>query len=136
MNEVITHINEDLKLTVVDSFSDWGDKMSILRKNPECPLKENQVVIGYEGPQKYFGVCEFSVLKKGDEEFFVIWDYRENQPFNECSHCVSSEFGFGRYEFMDRESFYNHITSDFGYTIWDTSRMEELVKNEKLTLQN
>jgi hypothetical protein len=129
LKEVTSYIEKNLNLKVFDSFSDWGDKRTVVRNNPECPLEENQIYLGYKGPQKYFGVCEFSVLKKGEIEFFVIWDYREGQPFDNSFNCVSWEFGFGRYEFSDRESFYNHINSDFGYTIWDIKGLEEVTTN-------
>jgi hypothetical protein len=123
--EVTSHIQSHNGLKVVDTFSDCENKNGIIRKNPECPLEENECVIGYTGPQKYFGVCEFSVHKKGDLEFFIIWDSRVNQPFDKSFHCVYKVEGwFGRYEFSDKETFYKHILSDFGFTYGDTIRID------------
>ena len=125
LNEVVSHIQSNHGLKVVDTFSDWGNKSGVIRKNQECSLEENECVIGYTGPQKYFGVCEFSVHKKGKLEFFIIWDCRVNQPFNKSFHCVYIVEGwFGRYEFSDRETFYKHILSDFGLTYSDTIRID------------
>jgi hypothetical protein len=87
-NEVVSHIQSNHVLKVVDTFSDCGNKSGVIRKNKECPLEENECVIGYTGPQKYFGVCEFSVHKKEKLELFIIWDCRVNQPFNKSFNCV------------------------------------------------
>jgi hypothetical protein len=119
-NEVSNHIKTKLELEIFDSYSDWGNKSTVVRKNPEFKGKENQLTTEI----KYFSICEFSVHKKSKLEFFVIWDYRENQPFDKSIYCVNSDFGFGRYEFTNRESFYNHINSDFGLTIFDRMRFE------------
>lgn len=119
-NEVSNHIKTKLELEIFDSYSDWGNKSTVVRINPEFMGKENHL----NTDNKYFSVCEFSVHKKSKLEFFVIWDYRENQPFDKSIYCVYSNFGFGRYEFANRESFYNHINSDFGFTIFDRMRFE------------
>jgi hypothetical protein len=121
MIEVTNHINTQMGFEVLDSFSDWGDKFSVLRKNPDYEGDE-EMKIPFK---KYLGVCEISVFKNYRKEVFVIWDYRENQPFYYDEHCVSESFlGFGRYEFTEREDFYNHISSDFGFTPWDRKYVE------------
>lgn len=126
LNEVTSYIQSHHGLKVVDSFSDVENIYSILRKNPDCFLKDNECVIGYNGPQKYFGVCKFSVYKKGEIEFFKIWDDRLNQPFEKCFYYVDFIQGSsGLYQFIDREKFYKHILSDFGLTYSDTSRINK-----------
>ena len=128
LSEVINNIESKDGLKVVDSFSDWGNKSSIIRKNPKCTLNDNEINLfhkGNNGEPKYFGVCEFSIYKKIKKEYFIIWDYREKQPFDESKYCVNSEFCFGRYEFNDRQSFYNHIFTDFGLTTFDRLRVEK-----------
>jgi hypothetical protein len=127
MIEVTNHINTQMGFEVVDSFSDYGDKFTVIRKNPdyegdgemEIPLK------------KYFGVCEISVFKNYRKEVFVIWDYRESQPKHFSRHFKFEIFGglMSRYEFTEREDFYNHISSDFGFTPWDRESVES---NSKL----
>lgn len=121
MIEVTNHINTQMGFEVVDSFSDWRDKFSVIRKNPNYGGDEEMKI----PIKKYIGVCEIGVFKDYRKEVFVIWDYRENQPFHYDEHCVSGgEFGFGRYDFTDREDFYNHISSDFGFTVWDRKSLE------------
>lgn len=119
-NEVSDHIKTKLEFEIIDSYSDWGNKSTVVRQNPNFKGKENYLTI----ENRYFSVCEFSVHKKSKLEFFVIWDYREKQPFDKSIHCVNSDFGFGRYEFTNREDFYNHINSDFGLTIFDRMRLD------------
>jgi len=128
-NEVSNHIKTKLELEIVDSYSDWGNKSTVVRKNPNFKGKDNFLTTD----NRYFSICEFSVHKKSKFEFFVIWDYRENQPFEKSIHCVNSDFGFGRYEFTNRESFYNHINSDFGLTIFDRMKLDnktEIILNK------
>lgn len=126
-NEVSNHIKTKLELEIFDSYSDWGNKSTVVRKNPEFKGKENQLTTEI----KYFSICEFSIHKKSKLEFFIIWDYRENQPFDKSKNLVYPNFKFdffGRYEFTNRESFYNHINSDFGLTIFDRMRFENKLK--------
>jgi hypothetical protein len=121
MIEVTNHINTKMGFEVVDSFSDGGDRFSIIRKNPDYEGDE-EMKIPFN---KYFGVCEFSLLNDFNKELFVIYDYRENQPLDLDEHFVGKSFqSFGRYEFENREDFYNHISSDFGYTIFDRESLE------------
>lgn len=128
LNEVTNYIKKELDLNVVDSFSDWGNKSTIIRKNPSFVGKENLLTTEI----KYFTVCEFSVHKKGNSEFFVIWDYRDKQPYNKSKFYfkpnLNFELLFGRYEFKDRVDFYNHIKSDFGLTPFDRKKLNNNVK--------
>jgi hypothetical protein len=122
MIEVTNHINSKMGFKVVDSFSDYGDKFSVIRKNPDYEGDE-EMKIPFK---KYFGVCEISVYKDYRKEVFVIWDYRENQPLHLSRH-FKGQIYFGlmsRYEFTEREDFYNHISSDFGFTVWDRKSVE------------
>jgi len=126
MIEVTNHINTQMGFEVLDSFSDWGDKFSVIRKNPNYEGDE-EMKIPFN---KYFGVCEISVFKDYRKEVFVIWDYRENQPSHFSRYFKGGIGGLmSRYEFTEREDFYNHISSDFGFTPWDRKSMES---NSKL----
>jgi len=122
LNEVTNHIQKEIGYKVTDSFSDYEGKYSISVEIPNIP-NPNHKGIQYVG-KKYKPICEFGVYKNYRKEIFVIWDYREIQPYFNDKHCVFDE-GFGRYEFEDRDSFYSYITSDFGETPWFNKLNEE-----------
>ena len=126
LSEVTNHIQNDMGYEVVDSFSDYEGKHSIVFEVPNTP-NPNLKGIQYVG-KKYKPICEFSVFKNFRKEDFIVWDYRENQPFFNDKHCVY-DGGFGRYEFKDRESFYSYIISDFGETPWFKKLNEENYTN-------
>ena len=115
LSEVTNHIQKEIGYEVTDSFSDYGGKYSISVEIPNTPIP-NHKGIQYVG-RKFKPICEFGVFKNSKKENFIIWDYRENQPYSKDKHCVY-EGSFGRYEFENLESFYSHIKSDFGETPW------------------
>ena len=55
----------------------------------------------------------YSVSKHFNKERFIIWDKRIHQPLFKSEFCVY-DGSFGRYEFTNKEDFYNHIKSDYG----------------------
>jgi hypothetical protein len=117
MIEVTTYFKKEFDFEVVDSFSDCGGKSSLIRKNPDYNDGENSK---NNRIKKYRGLCEFSVHKNDYRERYVIWDWRDDdQPFFDNRHCVWGE-GFGRYEFTDKENFYDYIISNF----WVNKQME------------
>ena len=124
LTEVTEHIQKEFGYEVSDSFSDFGNKFTVLKKNPKCLVDDNVLT----NELKYFSICEFSVYNKTKNDFFIIWDYRENQPFSKSKHWINPNFNFdllfGRYEFDNRNEFYNHICSDFGVTTFDRMRLE------------
>jgi hypothetical protein len=122
LNEVTNHIQNEFGYEVVDSFSDWDGKYSIVVEIPNIPNPKSNG-IQYVG-KKYKQICEFGVFKNSQKENFIVWDYRDNQPYFNNKHCVF-DGGFGRYEFEDRDSFYSYITSDFGETPWFSKLNEE-----------
>ena len=71
-NEVSNHIKTKLELEIFDSYSDWGNKSTVVRKNPEFKGKENQLTTEI----KYFSICEFSVHKKSKLDFLAITHLR------------------------------------------------------------
>ena len=79
LKEVTNHIQNIMGYEVVDSFSDFEGKYSIVVEIPYTP-NPNQKGIQYVG-KKYKPICEFGVFKNSQKEDFIIWDYRENQPF-------------------------------------------------------
>lgn len=104
LNEVTEIIETEMDFRVFDSFSDGGNKYSIVRE-----LKDPS------GNSKYELVCEFGVHKRLKKESFVIWDWRPSQPGSNNEHCVFDlryGWGFGRYEFDNRESFFKYITTE------------------------
>jgi hypothetical protein len=124
LTKVTEYIQKEFGYKVSDSFSDFGDKFTVLKKNPKCLVDDN--VLTKE--LKYFSICEFSVYHKNNNNFYVILDYRENQPFKKSKYWINSNLGFdlffGRYEFNNRNDFYNHIFSDFGLTSFDRRTLE------------
>ena len=62
---------------------------------------------------EYLHHITFSVNKHYNKERFIIWDKRINQPLFNSVFCVY-EGSFGKYEFTNKEDFYNHIESDYG----------------------
>ena len=99
--EVVDHLKNELGYTIVDSFSDSGGKFSVLTKMKDpLPYK------------KYDLVCEFAVHKIRNIEYFIIWDRSDEQPYEKNKYSVIKEeqgFGFGRYEFRNRQLFYSYI---------------------------
>lgn len=124
LSKVTECIQKEFGYKVSDSFSDFGDKFTVLKKNPKCFVDDN--VLTKE--LKYFSICEFAVYHKNNNDFYVILDYRENQPFQKSKYWInpnlSFDLFFGRYEFNNRNDFYNHIFSDFGLTSFDRRRLE------------
>jgi|688.fasta_scaffold677426_3 hypothetical protein len=124
-NEVKKQIEKKEGFEVFGGYSDFGNKSSIIKRNPNCSLKENQIV---KDEVKYFSICEFSVYKSLHKENFIIWDYRENQPNNKSKNWVNPKLAFdlpfSRYEFDNIDDFYNHVISDFGLTTFDKMRVE------------
>ena len=115
LKEVINHIQTELGYEVFDSFSDWGGKYTIVEKVSKQIELLVTPTIKVSMEKKYKGVCEFAVNSHYGKETFIIWDYRDKQPFFNNENCVY-ESVFGRYEFKDRESFFTYIKSDFGNT--------------------
>jgi hypothetical protein len=107
-NEVVNHIQTELGYEVFDSFSDWGGKYTIVERISEKKelLVTDMGTISME--KKYKAVCEFAVNSHYGKQTFIIWDWRDEQPFFNNENCVYESI-FGRYEFKDRESFYNYI---------------------------
>jgi hypothetical protein len=110
LNEVINHIRNNLEYEVMESFSDYGDKNSVFEelKNVSDTNRD-----GTEFVNKCKPICEFSVFNKYRKDNFVIWDWRDDQPFYNNKNCVYSG-AFGRYEFKNREEFYSYIKSEWG----------------------
>lgn len=119
-NEVSNHLKNNLGFHIECNYSD-NVKSSICRENPNFRDESGKRKVG---EFKYIGVCEFNVFKNYKSEKFIIWDKRIKQPYRESKHCVYIG-SFGRYEFNDKVSFYNHILSDFGYNWWDSSDIEK-----------
>lgn len=115
LNEVTNHIQKEFGYEVLDSFSDYGGKYSIVVEIPNTQIPNRKGILYI--PKKYKPICEFGVFKNSRKENFIVWDYRVNQPYFNDKHCVFV-CGFGRYEFTDKESFYSHIKSNFGDTPW------------------
>jgi hypothetical protein len=107
-NEVVNHIQTELGYEVFDSFSDWGGKYSIVERISEKVELLVTSIGTVSMEKKYKGVCEFAVNSRYGKETFIVWDWRDNQPFFNNENCVYESI-FGRYEFKDRESFYNYI---------------------------
>jgi radical SAM superfamily enzyme with C-terminal helix-hairpin-helix motif len=122
LNEVINHINKEMGFEVMDSYSDFGNKFPIVKRNP-CFLGHEQNKI-LTNRHKYFMVCEFSVFKNYRKEEFIVWDSRERQPLFDDVHCVY-DMGFGKYVFTDKKEFYSYVSSDFGLTPWDRQSLKE-----------
>jgi hypothetical protein len=104
LDEVTEIIETEMNFRVFDSFSDGGNKYSIARESTDPSSN-----------QKYELVCEFAVHKRYNKESFVIWDWRTSQPGSNNKHCVADlryGWGLGRYEFDNRESFFEYITSE------------------------
>jgi hypothetical protein len=115
-NEVKTHIQTELGYEVFDSFSDFGDgKHTIVEKISQKVELLNTPTSKVWTEKKYKPICEFAVRTHYGKETFIIWDWRDKQPFFNNENCVYDSV-FGRYEFKDRESFYTYIKSDFGNT--------------------
>ena len=124
LTKVTEYIQKEFGYKVSDSFSDFGNKFTVLKKNPKCFVDDNVMT----NELKYFSICEFSVYQKNNKEFYVLWDYRENQPLQKSKFWINPNLGFdlcfGRYEFNNRNDFYNPIFSDFGLTSFDRRRLE------------
>ncbi len=121
LKEIKKNIEEKTGLNVFKSFS-YSDRSKILRRNPKYP-NDTICIPDTINEQRYFGVCEFSVMKKNNTEYFIIWDYREHQPFEKSKYWIKVIPDItpyiGRYEFVNREEFLNHIFSDFGMSVLD-----------------
>jgi hypothetical protein len=72
----------------------------------------------------YTSICEFAVGKVGRKEFFIVWDYRINQPFTKNSNCTYMGC-FGRYDFNNKLEFLNHIQTDYGLTSFENHLLLE-----------
>ena len=104
LNEITEIIETKMDFRVFDSFSDGGNKYSIGMKSKD-PHRN----------QEYELVCEFGVHKRKNKESFIIWDWRPSQPGSKNKNCVfdlSNGWGFGRYEFNNRESFFEYVTTE------------------------
>lgn len=121
LKEIKTIIEEKTGLNVFKSFS-FSDRSKILKSNPKYP-NDTIFIPDTINEQRYFGVCEFNVMKKYNTECFIVWDYREHQPFEKSKYWIKVTPDItpyiGRYEFVNREEFLNHIFSDFGMSVLD-----------------
>jgi hypothetical protein len=72
------------------------------------------------------------VGKKGKNEYFIVWDYRENQPYYGNEFCTY-EGSFGRYDFQCKSDFLNHINfnnmeiSTTGFWNYNNSNHDESI---------
>jgi hypothetical protein len=127
LKEVTEHIKTKLGFNVEeDGFSDYEGKYLVNSRNPNFRNKE-----GVRNPGEFMFIhhITFSVSKKSKKEQFIIWDKRVNQPFFKSTFCVYKG-SFGRYEFNNKEDFYNHIKSDYGMDElekWSSEHRGELV---------
>lgn len=111
LEEVTEYITSNLGFNVEeDGFSDYEGKFLVNYLNPNF---RNSDGIRNPGQCKFIHHITFSVYKKSKMEGYIIWDNRINQPFFKSPFCVYKG-SFGRYEFNNKEDFYNHISSDFG----------------------
>ncbi len=120
LNEVCNHLKSNYGFQIEYGISDYNNKSAICKLNPNFKDENGNRI---KGQFLYLNICEFNVFKNHKKEHFIIWDYRIFQPYEKSKFCVYGG-SFGRYEFKDRESFYNHILSDFGPHICDSNKEE------------
>jgi hypothetical protein len=99
--------------------SDCNEKLGLYK-----PTKQ---ILTSNFRENFTSVCEFVVGKKGKNEYFIVWDYRENQPYYGNEFCTY-EGGFGRYDFQCKSDFLNHINNDYGLTFWDKRDDDNIIK--------
>ena len=97
--------------------SDDDSKMGLYKPKPN-PLKSDEWI------DRYTSICEFAVGKVGRKEYFIVWDYRMNQPFEKNSNCTYNG-SFGRYDFNNKSEFINHIQTDYGLTRFENHLLLE-----------
>lgn len=111
LNEVSNHIRTKMGFNVeYDGFSDSDGKYLVNSLNPNFRDKNGKRNMG---EFMFIHHISFSVKKHNNKEQFIIWDKRIHQPLFKSEFCVY-DGSFGRYEFTNKDEFYNHIKSDYG----------------------
>lgn len=108
---------EDLGYHIEYCGSDMAEKMGLFKPKP-IPTETFHWF-----RDRFTSICEFVVRKKGGKEYFVVWDWRENQPYYRNEFCTYKG-SFGRYNFQSKSDFFNHIGSDYGLPYWEKIKIE------------